>query len=115
MKNYVAEGNILDLTNGSGSAWNSGDPVLVGQLAGVAALNIANGASGAVSVKGVFDLSVKAIDAGGNSAVAVGDAIYYTAGDTPKLNKKATGVLFGHALEAIASGGTDTINVRLKH
>ncbi len=90
----------------------SGDPVVVGQLPGVA-LN-AERADGETTIDigpSVFRLSVKGIDAGGNSAVAVGDRIYYVAADTPKLSKKATGVSFGIALGTVTSGGTTTIDV----
>src|SRR3954470_8615062 len=47
---------------------------------------------------GEYNLSVKGINAGGNSAVAVNDIVYYTDGDTPPLSKKATGTVFGIAL-----------------
>lgn len=104
------EGNQLAVTLASVT---SGDPVVAGQIPGVA-LNSTD-ANGKVTMKtdGVFDLSVKGVDGGGNSAVAVGDIIYYTSGDTPKLNKKDTGVRFGYALEAVASAGTDTIQVKI--
>lgn len=90
----------------------SGDPVLCGQIPGVALIN-----KDAVDNKttfardGAFALSVKGVDGGGNSAVAVGDAIYYVTGDTPKLSKKTAGVLFGYALGTVASGATATITV----
>jgi len=56
-------------------------------------------------------LSVKGADANGNSAVAVGDTIYYVDADTPKLSKKATGYAFGVALGAVESGATTVIPV----
>lgn len=91
----------------------SGDPLLVGQIPGVA--QTAEDAAGNTSaaLKGVFNLSVKGIDGGGNSAVAIGDIIYYVTGDTPKLSKKATGVRFGYALGTVTSGSTATIPVKL--
>ena len=91
----------------------SGDPVVVGQIPGVALID--TNADGNVTVKtdGVFALSVKGVDGGGNSAVAVGDILYYVNADTPKLSKKNTGVRFGYALEAVASGATKTINVKI--
>ena len=95
----------------------SGDPVVVGTIPGVALT--AEGAGGnastetTIATEGVFALSVKGINAQGNSAVAVGDKIYYTNGDDPPLSKKATGALFGKALEAVGSGETATINVLL--
>lgn len=93
----------------------SGDPVILTQTPGVALVN-----KSAVDNKttfaedGAFQLSVKAIDGGGNSAVVGGDAIYYVTGDTPKLSKKNTGVLFGYAFGSgtlISAGATATITV----
>lgn len=94
----------------------SGDPVRLGARTGVALTNESEGgnASGNTSVDfgpRVWDLSVKGVNDSGNSAVAVGDAIYYVDADTPKLSKKASGYFFGFALEAVGSGQTDTINV----
>lgn len=94
----------------------SGDPVRFGAFTGVAetAESDAGNATGYTSVyfgPCIADVSVKAVDGSGNSAVALGDAIFYVDADTPKLSKKSTGYLFGFALEAITSGSTDTINV----
>ena len=91
----------------------SGSPVAKGQITGVALTDTDADGNVTVDTEGVYDLSVKGVDGSGNSAVAVGDAIYYVDGDTPKLSKKATGVPFGFALETVASAGTDTIRVKL--
>lgn len=113
-KNRVHEhGTQLSLAATDPATPASGDPVVVGQLPGVALT--AERADGTTSIQtdGVFSLSVKGVDGVGNSAVAVGDLIYYVAADTPKLSKKATGVRFGYALEAVSSGGTSTIKVKI--
>lgn len=101
----------------------SGDPVRVGKLTGVAQTAESSGAaadltgnpSGYTSVdfgQRIWSLSVKGVNDGGNSAVAVGDTIYYVDADTPKLSKKQTNqAVFGIALGAITSGSTATINV----
>lgn len=60
----------------------------------------------------IADLSVKGINDSGDSAVAVGDALFYTSGDTPVLNKKSSGVFYGFAMETVGSGSTDTIQVK---
>ena len=112
VKNYVQEGRRLFLTVGASVV--SGDPVAVGQITGVAIEDVNSTNQASVETVGVFNLSVKAINAGGSSAVAVGDAIYFVSGDTPKLNKKDTGVLFGYALGAVSGGQTGTIPVKLK-
>lgn len=95
------------------STVESGAPVLIGSMAGVA-LTDYNSTTGESTIDfgGVYDLSVKAIDNAGNSAVAVGDPIYYVTGDTPVLSKKASGIFFGYALEAVDSAATATINVK---
>lgn len=89
----------------------SGDPVRYGQRPGVC--EVSEGGDGLASVKfsGVFELSVKGIDGGGNSAVAEGDLLYYVDGDTPKLSKKTSGVRFGYAMGTVGAGDTGTIPV----
>lgn len=91
----------------------SGDPVIVGQIAGVALTAERADGTTSIDTAGVYNLSVKGIDGGGNSAVAVGDKIYYVTGDTPKLSKKNSGVFFGYALGTVTSGATATIPVKL--
>lgn len=91
----------------------SGDPVVVGQIPAVALTT--TDADGNVTVKtdGVFSLSVKGVDGSGNKAIAIGDIIYLVAADTPKLSVKSSGVRFGYALEAVTSGATKTIKVKI--
>jgi predicted RecA/RadA family phage recombinase len=90
----------------------SGDPVLYGQRPGVALVNKdATTTKTSVAFCGEFNLSVKGINAGGNVAIAEGDIVYYTAGDTPPLSAKATGVRFGYAAGAVTSAATATIPV----
>lgn len=94
----------------------SGDPVRYGNLCGVALTDESGGGNptGYTSVDfghAVYDLSVKAVDDSGNSAVAVGDAIFYVDADTPKLSKKQSGYFFGFAMETVTSGSTATIRV----
>jgi predicted RecA/RadA family phage recombinase len=91
----------------------SGDPVICGQIPGVAMTAERTDGTTSVTLEGVHTLSVKGIDGSGNSAVARGDILYYVAADTPKISKKATGVRFGYALETVSSGGTSTIRVLL--
>ena len=89
------------------------DPVVVGQVPGVALTSTDGNGNVTIKRSGVYTFSVKGIDGGGNSAVAVGDILYYVSGDTPKLSKKTSGVRFGYALQTVASAGTSTIRVLL--
>lgn len=54
--NYIQAGDTIEYTN-SGSAISSGDVVIVGSLVCVALTDIANGATGTLATKGVFDLA----------------------------------------------------------
>jgi hypothetical protein len=95
---------------------SSGDPIRYGEMTGIALTDESGGGNptGYTTVyvgPCVADVSVKGVDDSGNSAVAVGDTIYYVDADTPVLSKKASGYFFGFAMEAITSGSTDTINV----
>ncbi len=92
---------------------DSGDPVALGDrgLHGVCLIDTDADGNVVIDTHGVHDLSVEAAADEGNRAIAIGDPIFYTSGDDPVLNAKASGIFFGYALEAISSGSTDTINV----
>ncbi len=92
----------------------SGGPCRWGAKAGIALIN-EDTVDGKTTVKfnGCATIPVKGIDGGGNSAVAEGDALYYTDADTPPVSKKATGTLIGHAMATVASAATATIEIRL--
>ena len=87
----------------------SGDPVIRGQIPGVLLTARDTRGVGTVALDGVFNLNVQGVDQSGNSAVVPGDRIYYTQADAVKLSKKNTGVPFGFALEAVASGNAGTV------
>lgn len=92
---------------------SSNDPVICGQIPGLALTDESTDGETTVGLDDVAEFSVKGIDSVGNSAVADGDIIYYVAADTPKLSKKATGVRFGYARAAVTSGSTGTIAVQI--
>jgi hypothetical protein len=104
--------------SGTTRAWpvsaSSGDPIVRGEIPAVATGDTdADTGLAPVDMEGVYNLTVEAIDGGGNSAVADGDVIYYNAGDTPKLNKKDTGVRFGTAYGTLAAGATGTVAIEV--
>jgi predicted RecA/RadA family phage recombinase len=90
----------------------SGDPVMIGGMAGIA-MTTRDATLGTATVKrrGVDTFSVKGVNDAGNVAVAALDPIYYLDGDTPKLSKKASGKFFGYALATVGSGSTASIQV----
>lgn len=96
----------------------SGDPVMLGQIPGVALTGEAQGGNAAgeitIDTGGVYNLAVGGVDGSGNSAVAIGDILYYDTAATPKINKDVTnGIRFGYALGTVNSAGTGTIPVKI--
>jgi predicted RecA/RadA family phage recombinase len=53
--NYVSDGDVIQWTNGTGSAVTAGSIVKAGNILGVALVDIADGATGSVAIEGVFD------------------------------------------------------------
>ena len=107
-KKYIGEHLTLSIANASSS-----DPVIKGKITGVALGDTDADGEVVVDTKGIYNLSVEAINDDGNSAISIGDKIYFEAAGDPVLNKKKTGVGFGYAFEAIGTGETDTIMVLL--
>lgn len=96
----------------------SGDPVLIGQIPGVALVDEGDGGNDTgettIDTGGVYNLNVEGVDGSGNSAVAVGDILYYDAAATVKINKDVTnGVRFGYALGTVGSAATGVIPVKI--
>lgn len=98
----------------------SGDPVRVGVMTGVAALDEGDGGVESTETvvdfgPGVYNLSVDDNETGG---IAPGDTIYYhdtaTGSPTTSLNNTSTSAdaVFGIALEAVGDGETTTIMVK---
>lgn len=116
-QNKIKDGKLVTVTLASVT---SGSPAAFGKIVGVAVADT-NTTTGKVvlDTEGIFEVSVKGVNGGGNVAINNGDAIYLTDGDTPKLNAKTTGVLFGYAYsedaaagaELVAAGATTTIKV----
>ena len=115
MENYRQPGRIINVACSDPATPAAGNPVRIGAFCGVAVTDESAGGNttGETSVvtKGVATVSVKGVNGGGNSAVAVGDKIYYVDADTPKLSKKTAGTFFGYALSTVGSGSTASIDV----
>lgn len=88
----------------------SGDPVMVGDLPGVALVNEDEEGYTTVKFNGVAELSVKG-ETTSNAAVSYGDTLYYDAG---VINRDSTnGKRYGYALGAVSSGATTKIPVKI--
>ena len=102
---------------------NSGDPVAVGEIIGVALIDAEDDGTCIIRRKGVFELNVEGVNMVenetvweyGNVAVSIGDKLYYDATRTVKINKNDhSGTFFGYALGTVGSGANATIQVLLK-
>lgn len=103
MKNYVQDGERIGVT--APAALASGQLFRVGQLAGVAESQAANGAPVQMQVTGVVDVTKV-----GSQAWTVGAAIYGT-GTTTLVATTATttgNIYLGVAVAAVGSGAGET-------
>ncbi|MCW0983059.1 DUF2190 family protein [Agrobacterium sp. BT-220-3] len=108
MKNYIQEGDILNLTAPAGGL-ASGQAHMFGDLFGVAAAAAAEGAKVAVSLEGVFSLP-KATGA----SLTEGQKVYWIAADK-KVTATANGnTLIGHAARPAAADAV-TAEIRIKN
>lgn len=120
MVNLIQKGDVLNVACSDPAVPTSGSPVRFGNLTGVALTNEGEGGNAATETtvdfsENVYTLSVAAVDQNGNSAVALGDFIYYVDADTPKLSKKNTGYFFGVALQANAAGDGSAATIKVRH
>lgn len=112
-------GHSLSVVCSHPAAPDSGDPVRVGKMSGVALVDEGDGGNGATETTVDFGPSVweLLVDDSGAAGIAVGDALYYhdtaTGSPTTNINNTATAAdaFFGFALEAIAANATETIRV----
>lgn len=111
-KNLVACGDVLDYLIPSGEVIESGDPVLVNDVMGVALVSGVEGEIISVQLEGVFSLPKKTHAS--NQALAQGDAVFFDHTDGKVTNTSngglnpQVGVAYNDALSTSASA-----NVRL--
>lgn len=97
-------------TNAPNDPVDSGDPILIGELPGVA-LNDEADSEVTAQFDGVFDLAVVGND-GSAAAISAGDIVYYNTG-SDQIDSNSSGTRFGYALEDVGSGATTTIQVKI--
>jgi len=89
---------------------DSGDPVRIGNMTGIALLD-EDAAGKTVVDKGPFSAKFTVKD-NGSTGIGVGDTIWYHDDQTPPLdNVPAGGYFYGYAEEAVANGQTAIIEV----
>jgi len=110
MKNQIDAGAVISYTNATGSDIASGDVVVLGLMCGIAIVDIADGATGNVSIEGNFDLIKKTAA----DVIALGDIL--VADDGVKVITAGTtivdGVIIGRATEASATT-VETVSCKL--
>lgn len=111
---YKAEGRYLTGAATQPAQPESGDPVLLGQIPGVALTGEGEGGNAAgeitIDTGGVYMLEVEA----SSGAIAIGAIVYYDAANDPVLNDDGNnGVRFGYALGAVDNGETAVIPVKI--
>ena len=103
------DGDQLPYNVGAGVL--SGAPVVIGAIPGVTLDNADALGVATVRTKGVFNLSVTAVDAQGNAAVTIGAILYMSALGVISLTN--TGIRYGYAYGAIDAGDTANIPVKI--
>ena len=107
--NQINEGTIVSYTNATGSDIAANAVVVMGKMVGIALNDIANGASGAVAVKGSFQVSKKTA----TDVIAQGTVLVYDSGvEAASAGTTLDGVVVGHAAAASSSAVT-TVDVIL--
>ncbi|MFP4217175.1 MAG: DUF2190 family protein [Phycisphaerae bacterium] len=107
---FIHDGKSIDYTPGADVS--AGDVVVQNDLIGIAKLDIASGALGALAVTGVFDLP-KATGVG--EAIGAGAKVYWDAGNTVATTDPAAGANKYLGKTVRAAGDDDaTVRVRLE-
>ena len=107
---FIQDGKSIDYTPGADVS--AGDVVVQNDLIGIAKLDIASGALGALAVTGVFDLP-KATGVG--EAIGAGAKVYWDAGDSIATTDPAAGANKYLGKTVRAAGDDDaTVRVRLE-
>ena len=96
MKNYIQPGKTITVP--AAADVNSGEPVVIGSLKGIASVSALTGEDLTISREGVFSV-VKVT----GSAWAVGDKIYHKTGTTQFTKTATSNTFFGIATAAAVS------------
>ena len=98
---FIHDGDSIDYT--PALAVDAGDVIVQDEMVGVAKLDIAAGALGALAVAGVFDFPKST---GSSSAIVAGDNCYWDADNEVATTTASTHKLIGKAVKAAADDDT---------
>lgn len=101
MANFIQKGSTIDYINSGTTKVAAGDVVTLTTRIGIAGGDIEAGATGALTVSGVF--AIPKTDA---LAIAQGDAVYFNA-ESGKITKTSSDVPAGWAVAAAAAADTE--------
>lgn len=104
---FRQNGDVLDYT--AGSAISAGQVLVIGVRIGVALTAIANGATGAVAVEGVFEIAKLSSD-----TMAQGALVYWDNANSRMTTTAGGNTLAGYAFRAAGNGAT-TVEVNINH
>lgn len=103
MINQIDSGVVVSYTNATGSDIAAGAVVVMGKMCGIAIVDIANGATGNVSIKGKYKLTKKTA----TDVIAQGTVLVYDAGvEAASAASTLDAVIVGHAGAASSSAST---------
>ncbi len=106
MKNFVQPGETITWENGTGSDVASGDVVIIGAVAGIAMVDIADTESGSVALEGVYELAKDT-----PLVISQGDEVFWNT-ENSEVTKTATDKPLGVAFADAASNDA-TVNVKI--
>jgi predicted RecA/RadA family phage recombinase len=105
--NFVQTGDSIDYT--PATAVDAGDVIVQNDLIGVASVDIAASALGALAVTGVFDFPK---DTGSASAIAAGKTVYWDENNEVATETAGGNTSLGKSVKAAGDDDT-TVRVRL--
>jgi len=107
--NYIQPGEVIDYT--AGSNITSNQVVVVGQMLGVALSDIANGETGSVQIRGVFDVPKVS-----GAVIAAGESLVWdvSAGKfDDNAATPATGDISGPPAVAVEAAGNGVTSIKV--
>jgi len=105
---FIHDGNSIDYTPGADVS--AGDVVVQGDLIGIAKLDIASGALGALAMTGVFDVPKTS---GVGEAIAAGAKVYWDIADGVAKTDDESGAN-KYIGKTVAAAGDDDATVRVR-